>query len=175
MASASHAVGGDPLRAVPLDLGPSYWAIGANLAVLLTGGWLILAPYAVGGQSYTGEWLATTTNDTWCGLVVVVVAAMRLVLVTRDLATKVRAVSALVRRGDPRQPAQHIFRGLSVRMLAPEVLVLVGVWLIISPWVMQTQPAGMIWSPNTINNLVTGSLVMGLTLVSVGTIRWCRI
>ena len=59
------------------------------------------------------------------------------------------------------------------RLISPGILALVlilaaGVWLVISPWVMETQVSGAVWSPGTINNLAAGGILIGVSLVGIG-------
>ena len=56
------------------------------------------------------------------------------------------------------------------RLISPGIYVLAllfiaGIWLAASPFVMQTQPAGIAWSPSTINNVGAGG---ALIVVSLG-------
>jgi hypothetical protein len=47
------------------------------------------------------------------------------------------------------------------------VTLLTGVWLIISPFVMQTQPAGKGWTPSTVNDVVLGGLLFVVSGVAI--------
>ncbi len=47
------------------------------------------------------------------------------------------------------------------------VTLLAAVWLIISPFVMQTQPAGKGWTPSTVNDVVLGGLLFAVSCVAI--------
>lgn len=58
------------------------------------------------------------------------------------------------------------------RLFPPASYVLVlffltGIWVVISPFAMTTQPSGIHWIPATINNVVVGSILMVVSLVGV--------
>ena len=42
-----------------------------------------------------------------------------------------------------------------------------GIWLTMSPFAMQTQSSGQHWSASTVNNVVLGSILMGVSLLGV--------
>ena len=44
---------------------------------------------------------------------------------------------------------------------------LAGIWVAISPFVMQTQPSGHHWIASTINNVVVGAILMGVSLAGI--------
>jgi hypothetical protein len=44
---------------------------------------------------------------------------------------------------------------------------LTGIWVVISPFAMTTQPSGVHWIPSTINNVVIGTILMVISLVGV--------
>ncbi|HLH62009.1 MAG TPA: hypothetical protein VKV20_10030 [Ktedonobacteraceae bacterium] len=44
---------------------------------------------------------------------------------------------------------------------------LTGIWVVISPFAMTTQPSGIHWIPSTINNVVAGSLLIVVSLAGV--------
>lgn len=44
---------------------------------------------------------------------------------------------------------------------------LTGIWVAISPFVMATQPSGQHWIASTINNVVIGSILMGVSLAGI--------
>jgi hypothetical protein len=47
------------------------------------------------------------------------------------------------------------------------VTLLTGVWLIIAPFVMQTQPAAKRWTPSTINDVVLGGILFAISVVAI--------
>ena len=44
---------------------------------------------------------------------------------------------------------------------------LTGIWVVISPFAMTTQPSGIHWIPSTVNNVVVGVILMVISLVGV--------
>lgn len=42
-----------------------------------------------------------------------------------------------------------------------------GVWLIMSPFAMQTQTSGQHWSASTVNNVVLGGILMVVSLLGI--------
>ncbi|MBF6591530.1 MAG: hypothetical protein IVW57_13520 [Ktedonobacterales bacterium] len=56
------------------------WPLAACLVALLAGGWLMLAPFALGYQGYGAGWVTQTSNQFWVGLGVVLVAIVALAL-----------------------------------------------------------------------------------------------
>ena len=55
-------------------IGKYIWGMTASLIILLAGGWLILASFALGYQPYGVDWVSQTMNDFWVGIPVAVVA-----------------------------------------------------------------------------------------------------
>lgn len=76
----------------------------ASLIVFLAGGWLILAPFALGYQLYGADWTSQTTNDFATGIPVAVVALVSFAFFFRSLLGGLRAAGLLVAR--PRAQAQ---------------------------------------------------------------------
>ena len=76
----------------------------ASLIILLAGGWLILAPFALGYQHYGADWTSQTTNDFVTGIPVAVVALVSFVLFFTALLGAFRAAGMLVARPRVRQP-----------------------------------------------------------------------
>ena len=75
-----------------ITVGKYYWGMGASLVTLLTGGWLILAPFALGFQAHTaGSWTDMTENDLWVGAGVVLLSVAGLVFFARGLVAALRA------------------------------------------------------------------------------------
>jgi hypothetical protein len=59
------------------------------------------------------------------------------------------------------------------RLPAPGVITLVltfivGLWLVISPFVMKAQAVGAAWSPGTINDVAVGGVLIGVSLLGTG-------
>ena len=44
---------------------------------------------------------------------------------------------------------------------------LTGIWLVMSPFAMTTQPAGAHWIASTINNVTLGAILMVVSLVGI--------
>jgi hypothetical protein len=76
----------------------------ASLIIFLAGGWLILAPFALGYQKYGADWASQTTNSFVMGICVAVVALVAFVLFFYSLLGSLRASGVLV--APPRVVAQ---------------------------------------------------------------------
>lgn len=50
-----------------------------------------------------------------------------------------------------------------------------GMWLIISPFVMQTQPAGKPWIASTVNDVVLGGILLAVSLAAILAILGLRL
>ncbi len=70
----------------------------ASLAIFLAGGWLILAPFALGYQPYGADWVSQTTNDFVVGICVAVVALVSFVLFLFALLGSLRASGVIAAR-----------------------------------------------------------------------------
>ena len=68
----------------------------ASLIVFLAGGWLILAPFALGYQPYGAAWVSQTTNDFATGIPVAVVALVSFAFFFLSLLGALRAAGVLV-------------------------------------------------------------------------------
>jgi hypothetical protein len=44
---------------------------------------------------------------------------------------------------------------------------LTGIWVVISPFAMTTQPSGAHWIPSTVNNVVVGGILIVVSLLGV--------
>ncbi|MGH3319498.1 MAG: hypothetical protein ACRDN9_04845 [Streptosporangiaceae bacterium] len=94
-------VGGDP--AAPEGTGqasvaaPLLGAAGSVVGVLV-GGWLMLAPFALGYQPGGADWSDTTVTDFFTGLGVAVVAAVAVVTFAASLVARLRAIGAFAPR-----------------------------------------------------------------------------
>ena len=76
----------------------------ASLILLLAGGWLILAPFALGYQHYGADWTSQTVNDFTMGIPAAVVALASFLLFFFALLGSLRAAGMLVSRARVRQP-----------------------------------------------------------------------
>jgi hypothetical protein len=70
----------------------------ASLAIFLAGGWLILAPFALGYQPYGADWVSQTTNDFVVGICVAAVALVSFVLFLFSLLGSLRASGVIAAR-----------------------------------------------------------------------------
>jgi hypothetical protein len=75
--------------------GKYFWGIGATLTTLLIGGWLMLAPFALGYQPYGASWVGQTENDFWLGLGLVVVSCVGIGLFVLSLLSALRAAGVI--------------------------------------------------------------------------------
>lgn len=73
----------------------------ASLAIFLAGGWLILAPFALGYQPYGADWVSQTTNDFVVGICVAVVALVSFALFLVALLGSLRAAGVIAARPRP--------------------------------------------------------------------------
>jgi hypothetical protein len=76
----------------------------ASLIIALAGGWLILAPFALGYQPYGADWTSQTVNDFAMGVPVAVVALISFALFFYSLLGSLRAAGVIIAR--PRTVAQ---------------------------------------------------------------------
>ena len=82
----------------------------ASLIILLAGGWLILAPFALGYQPYGADWVSQTTNDVATGIPVTVVALVSFTLFYTSLLGALRTAGVLAARTRPEIRSQAIFQ-----------------------------------------------------------------
>jgi hypothetical protein len=78
------------------SLGKYICGMAASLIIFLAGGWLILAPFALGYQPYGADWVSQTTNSFVMGICVAVVALVAFVLFFYSLLGSLRASGVLV-------------------------------------------------------------------------------
>jgi hypothetical protein len=78
------------------SLGKYICGMAASLIIFLAGGWLILAPFALGYQPYSAAWVSQTTNSFVMGICVAVVALISFVLFFYSLLGSLRATGVLV-------------------------------------------------------------------------------
>jgi len=79
-------------------IGKYICGIAASLIIFLAGGWLILAPFALGYQPYGADWVSQTTNSFVMGICVAVVALLAFVLFFLSLIGSLRAAGVLSAR-----------------------------------------------------------------------------
>ena len=73
----------------------------ASLIIFLAGGWLVLAPFALGYQPYGASWDSQTTNDFATGIPVAVLALVSFAFFFVSLLGSLRAAGILVARQRP--------------------------------------------------------------------------
>ena len=78
------------------SLGKYICGMAASLVIFLAGGWLILAPFALGYQPYGTDWVSQTTNSFVLGICVTVVALVAFALFFMSLLGSLRATGVLV-------------------------------------------------------------------------------
>ena len=77
------------------SIGKYICGMAASLIIFLAGGWLILAPFALGYQPYGADWVSQTTNSFVIGICVAVVALVAFVLFFMSLLGSLRATGVL--------------------------------------------------------------------------------
>jgi hypothetical protein len=77
------------------SLGKYLVGMAACLIIFLAGGWLILAPFALGYQPYGAAWVSQTTNDFVVGICVAVVALIAFALFFASLLGSLRAAGMI--------------------------------------------------------------------------------
>jgi hypothetical protein len=71
------------------------WGLGVSLITLLIGGWLMLAPFALGYQHYGASWVNQTENDFWLGLGIVIVSVAGIALFVASLMSALRTIGVI--------------------------------------------------------------------------------
>src|SRR5215470_17340424 len=102
-----------------LTLGKYLWGMAASLILFLAGGWLILAPFALGYQPYGADWASQTTNDFATGIPVAVVALIGFVLFFTSLLGALRAAGVIAARPRPVAQAQEMFQAQPSAAMVP--------------------------------------------------------
>jgi hypothetical protein len=92
------------MQTTRLSPGKYIWGMVASLIILLVGGWLILAPFALGYQPYGASWDSQTTNDFVTGIPVAVVALVSFAFFFLSLLGALRAAGILAARQGPQVP-----------------------------------------------------------------------
>jgi hypothetical protein len=91
----------------------------ASLLIFLAGGWLILAPFALGYQPYGADWVSQTTNNVATGIPVAVVALVAFAFFFAALLGALRAAGVLVARPRPEVQAQAALQPQTPISLVP--------------------------------------------------------
>jgi hypothetical protein len=81
-------------------------ALAWSLIVGLAGGWLILAPWAVGQQPSFGDWTAVTNAQVRTGIGLLVLAIIGLVLAIAEGVSVLRDAGVLARRVPAAEPGE---------------------------------------------------------------------
>jgi hypothetical protein len=98
-------------------LGKYLVGMGASLLLFLAGGWLILAPFALGYQPYGADWVNQTTADFATGIPVVV-ALVGFAFFFASLLGALRAAGVLAAR-KPAEQAQAALQPQTALALVP--------------------------------------------------------
>ena len=77
------------------SIGKYICGMAASLIIFLAGGWLILAPFALGYQHYGADWVSQTTNSFVIGICVALVALVAFVLFFMSLLGSLRATGVI--------------------------------------------------------------------------------
>ena len=83
------------MQTTRLSLGKYVCGMAASLIIFLAGGWLILAPFALGYQPYGAGWVSETTNSFVMGICIAVVALVAFVLFFMSLLGSLRATGVI--------------------------------------------------------------------------------
>ncbi len=59
-------------------------------------------------------------------------------------------------------------RHFSMGVYALALIFIIGLWLVASPFVLQTQPSGSTWISSTINTVASGGVLIVVSLVGIG-------
>src|SRR5213080_3969157 len=97
------------MRTTQLSPSKYIWGMAASLIIFLAGGWLILAPFALGYQPYNASWVSQTTNDFVTGIPVAVVALIAFTFFFMSLIRSLAAAGVVVAQPkvQPQAPAQY--------------------------------------------------------------------
>jgi hypothetical protein len=77
------------------------WGAATSLIVLLTGAWLMVAPFALGYQPSGASWASDTGNSFWFGLAIVVVSLTGVQLFAWSAMRQARQAGVLGNRQQP--------------------------------------------------------------------------
>jgi ABC-type multidrug transport system fused ATPase/permease subunit len=86
------------MRTTRPTLGKYLVGMVTSLIILLAGGWLVLAPFALGYQRYGADWTSQTTNNFVTGIAVAVVALVSFLLFLFAMLGALRAAGMLAAR-----------------------------------------------------------------------------
>jgi hypothetical protein len=77
------------------------WGVATSTVALLAGGWLMVAPFALGYQPSSADWTRATGNSFWVGLATVLVSLAGILLFAWSLVRQARLAGVI---GPRRQP-----------------------------------------------------------------------
>src|SRR2546430_17680715 len=92
------------MRTTQFSISKYIWGMAASLIIFLAGGWLILAPFALGYQPYGAGGDSQTTNDFVTGIPVAVVALVSIAIFFFSLLGALRAAGILAAPQRPQVP-----------------------------------------------------------------------
>lgn len=78
-----------------ISLSKHFWSLAASLIALLVGGWLMVAPYALGYQAYGASWSNQTQVDFWTGLGVAILSLISMAAFAASLVGDLRRLGIL--------------------------------------------------------------------------------
>ncbi len=107
------------MRTTRPALGKYICGMAASLVIFLAGGWLILAPFALGYQPYGADWVSQTTNDFALGIPVAVVALASFILFFYSLLGSLRAAGVLTARPRPVAQVTAPYQATAPQALVP--------------------------------------------------------
>lgn len=92
------------MKTKQISLGKHFWGLGTSFIAMLAGGWLMVAPYALGFQAYGAAWDDPTKVSFWTGLAVLLVALASLAAFVSILLDELRQVGVIQRQPKVVQP-----------------------------------------------------------------------
>jgi hypothetical protein len=107
------------MQTTRLTLSKYICGMAASLIVFLAGGWLILAPFALGYQPYGADWVSQTTNDFATGIPVAVVALVSFTFFFFSLLGALRAAGIVAVRQRRQAPVPAVTQGAASLSQAP--------------------------------------------------------
>jgi hypothetical protein len=107
------------MRTTRPTLGKYICGMAASLIIFLAGGWLILAPFALGYQLYGADWASQTTNSFVMGICVAVVALISFALFFMSLLGSLRVAGVLTA---PIRPVAQAPAPYQVQAAMPQAL-----------------------------------------------------
>src|SRR5437868_2777425 len=107
------------MRTMRLFPGKYICGMVASLIILLAGGWLILAPFALGYQPYNAGWASQTTNDFVTGIAVAVVALVAFVFFFMSLIRSLAVAGVVVAQAKAQPQASAQYQSATAAPQAP--------------------------------------------------------